>query len=83
MGLVVLGVSSVLAAYSTNTPQLIASRTVMGLGAAMIIPSTLSIIVDVFPREERAKAIGIWAGIAAISVPLGLVAGGALLDHFW
>ena len=83
MGLVVLGVSSVLAAYSTNTPQLIASRTVMGLGAAMIMPSTLSIIADVFPREERAKAIGIWAGIAAISVPLGLVVGGALLDHFW
>ena len=83
MGLVVLGVSSVLAAYSTNTPQLSAYRTVMGLGAAMIMPSTLSIIVDVFPREERAKAIGIWAGIAAISVPLGLVVGGALLDYFW
>jgi EmrB/QacA subfamily drug resistance transporter len=82
-GMVVLGVSSVLAAYSADTGQLIASRTIMGLGAAMIMPPTLSIIVDVFPREERAKAIGIWAGIAAISVPLGLLVGGALLDHFW
>ena len=82
-GMVVLGISSVLAAYSANTEQLIASRTIMGLGAAMIMPPTLSIIVDVFPREERAKAIGIWAGVAAISVPLGLLVGGALLDHFW
>ncbi len=83
LGMVILGLSSVLAAYSTNTGELISSRTVMGLGAAMIMPPTLSIIVDVFPREERAKAIGIWAGIAAISVPLGLLFGGALLDHFW
>ena len=83
IGLIILGLSSVLAAYSTNTGQLIAARTIMGLGAAMIMPPTLSIIVDVFPREERAKAIGIWAGIAAISVPLGLLVGGALLDNFW
>ena len=83
IGLIILGLSSVLAAYSANTAQLIASRTIMGLGAAMIMPSTLSIIVDVFPREERPKAIGIWAGIAAISVPLGLLVGGALPDNFW
>ncbi len=55
----------------------------MGVGASMIMPSTLSIIVDVFPREERARAIGIWAGLAAISVPLGLIIGGALLENFW
>ena len=82
-GLIILGASSVLAAYSENTGQLIVARTIMGLGAAMIMPPTLSIIVDVFPREERAKAIGVWAGIAAISVPLGLLVGGTLLEHFW
>ena len=82
-GLIVLGLSSVFAAYSQNPGQLIAARALMGIGAAMILPSTLSIIVDVFPRQERPKAIGIWAGIAAISVPLGLLVGGALLDHFW
>ena len=57
MGLVVLGVSSVLAAYSTNTPQLIAYRTVMGLGAAMIMKSTLSIIVDVPGRSGRIQRV--------------------------
>ena len=83
IGLIVLGLSSIFAAYSENTGQLIAARALMGVGAAMILPSTLSIIVDVFPREERARAIGIWAGIAAISVPLGLIIGGALLENFW
>lgn len=83
IGLIILGLSSVFAAYSQNTGQVIAGRALMGIGAAMILPSTLSIIVDVFPRQERAKAIGIWAGIAAISVPLGLIVAGALLDNFW
>ena len=82
-GLAVLGLSSLFAAFAQNTGQLIAARALMGVGAAMIMPSTLSIIVDVFPRQERTKAIGIWAGIAAISVPLGLLVGGALLDNFW
>ena len=82
-GLLFLGLFSVFAAYSQNPGQLIAARALMGIGAAMILPSTLSIIVDVFPRHERPKAIGIWAGIAAVSVPLGLLVGGALLDQFW
>ncbi len=47
------------------------------------MPSTLSVLVDVFPREERAKAIGIWAAVAAMGVPLGMVLGGWLLEHFW
>lgn len=83
IGLIILGLSNIFGAYSQNTEQLIAARALMGFGAAMIMPSTLSIIVDVFPREERARAIGIWAGIAAISVPLGLIIGGALLENFW
>ena len=49
----------------------------------MIIPSTLSILVDVFPREERARAIGIWTGVAALGILLGLIVGGWLLENYW
>ena len=55
IGMVILGLSSGLAAYSTDTEQLIAARTIMGLGAAMIMPPTLSIIVDVFPVKKGPK----------------------------
>jgi EmrB/QacA subfamily drug resistance transporter len=54
----------------------------MGLGAALIMPATLSIISNVFPREERAKAFGIWAGMASLGVGLGPFAGGLLLEYF-
>ena len=82
-GLVVFGLASLAAAYSQTSGQLIASRAAQGIGGAMIMPATLSIIVDVFPREERAKAIGIWAGVAALGIPLGMIAGGWLLENFW
>ena len=70
-GLGIFGTASlaVLAADSAN--QLIAIRAAMGIGGALIMPATLSIIIDVFPREERGKAIGIWSGIAAIGIGLG------------
>ena len=54
----------------------------MGVGAALIMPATLSIITNVFPREERGKAIGIWAGMAAIGIGLGPLFGGLLLERF-
>jgi EmrB/QacA subfamily drug resistance transporter len=54
----------------------------MGLGAALIMPATLSIISNVFPREERGKAIGVWAGMASIGVGLGPFFGGLLLEYF-
>ena len=54
----------------------------MGVGGALIMPATLSIITNVFPREERAKAIGVWAGTAAIGVGLGPLFGGLLLEYF-
>ena len=82
-GLVVFGLASLAAAYSQTTGQLIAARAAQGIGGAMIMPSTLSVIVDVFPREERAKAIGIWAGVAALGIPLGMIVGGWLLENFW
>ena len=83
IGLVLFGIASLAAAYSQTSTQLIAARAFMGIGGAMIMPSTLSVLVDVFPREERAKAIGIWAAVAAMGVPLGMVLGGWLLEIFW
>ena len=75
-GLVIFGISSVTAGLSETTSQLIVSRAFQGVGGALIMPSTLSVIVDIFPREERAKAIGIWSGMAAIGIPGGMIAGG-------
>jgi MFS family permease len=54
----------------------------MGLGGALIMPATLSIISNVFPREERGKAIGVWAGMASIGIGLGPLCGGLLLEYF-
>jgi EmrB/QacA subfamily drug resistance transporter len=83
-GLVIFGLASVGAALSETTSQLIIGRAFQGIGGALIMPSTLSVIVDIFPREERAKAIGIWSGMAAIGIPGGMIAGGWLLEnYFW
>jgi EmrB/QacA subfamily drug resistance transporter len=82
-GLVVFGVASLAAAYVDTTGQLIAARAVMGAGAAMMMPATLSIIVDVFKGKERAKAISIWASLAGIGLFLGPVLGGLLLRNFY
>jgi EmrB/QacA subfamily drug resistance transporter len=63
--------------------QLIACRAVMGIGAALIMPSTLSILVNVFPPHERTKAIAIWASVTGAAGAIGPVASGWLLGHFW
>ncbi len=82
-GLLIFGLSSVVAAFAGTNAQLIAARAVMGVGGALIMPSTLSIIVDVFPREEQGKAIGVWTGMAALGIAIGPALGGWLLEHFW
>jgi EmrB/QacA subfamily drug resistance transporter len=80
-GLIVFGVGSGLAALAADPAALIASRALMGVGAAFIMPSTLSILTHVFAPEERGKAIGIWAALAGLGIAIGPVAGGWLLEH--
>jgi EmrB/QacA subfamily drug resistance transporter len=79
-GLVLFGVASVLAAFAQDATHLIALRAAMGIGGAMIMPATLSVIMDVFPREERGKAIAIWSAIAGVGIGLGPFVGGLLLE---
>ena len=81
-GLVVFGLASVYAAFTTSAAELIGARALMGVGGAMIMPATLSIITDVFPREERGKAIGIWAAVAGLGIGLGPIVGGLLLENY-
>ncbi len=82
-GLAVFAAGSVAASLATTSGELIAYRVVMGLGAALVMPSTLSILNTVFPPSERPRAIGTWAAVAGVGIVLGPTLGGLLLDHFW
>lgn len=81
-GLAAFALSSAVGMLVDDPGALVAVRAVMGLGAAAIMPSTLSIITNVFPPAERDRAVSIWAGVAGGSALLGLLVSGALLEAF-
>ena len=83
LGLSIFLIACVVATVSHSMWQLILCRGAMGLGAALIMPSTLSILVNVFPPHERTKAIAVWATVTGVAGGLGPVASGFLLTHFW
>jgi EmrB/QacA subfamily drug resistance transporter len=82
-GLGVFGAASLAGGFTDSPAQLIAARSVMGLGAAMTFPATLSLISNVFTeRKERARAIGLWGAIAGVAIAMGPIVGGWLLEHY-
>src|SRR5688572_29922097 len=81
-GVSIFGLASLAALVADSADQVIAVRAVMGVGAALIMPATLSIIANLFSGAERGKAIGIWAALAAVGIGLGPLAGGLLLEWF-
>jgi EmrB/QacA subfamily drug resistance transporter len=83
IGLAVFAASSTVAAYADNPVQLIAFRAVMGIGAALIMPATLSTLTVVFAPRDRARAIAVWAGFAGAGGAIGPLASGLLLEQFW
>jgi EmrB/QacA subfamily drug resistance transporter len=83
IGLVVYLVGCVAAAAANTMTELITCRALMGVGAALIMPSTLSILVNVFRPEERTKAIAIWASVTGAAGAIGPIATGWLLGHYW
>ncbi|MDJ1136768.1 MFS transporter [Streptomyces iconiensis] len=83
-GYALFAVASAVAAYAHTPGVLIAARALLGVGGAMIMPATLSILRQVFPdRRERALAVGIWSAVAAVGAAVGPLVGGLLLEHFW
>ncbi|MEZ0157642.1 MFS transporter [Streptomyces althioticus] len=84
LGYTLFGVASAMAAFADDAHLLIVARALLGVGGAMIMPATLSILRQVFPdRRERALAIGVWSAVAAVGAAVGPLLGGFLLEHFW
>lgn len=84
VGVAIFGLGSVLSSLADSGGQLIAFRAITGIGGALIMPGTLSTITSVFPPEERARAVGIWAGFAGAGGTLGMLGAGWMLgNHSW
>src|ERR671937_671728 len=81
IGLVIFTASSLACGLSSSAPELIAARAVQGVGSALMMPATLSIITATFAARERGAAIGIWAGVSAMALAIGPLLGGVITEH--
>ncbi|MYW01628.1 DHA2 family efflux MFS transporter permease subunit [Streptomyces sp. SID3343] len=83
IGLLIFGAASAASAWSPDATTLIWTRALLGLGAAIITPLSLSILPAMFPEEERGKAIALWTTGMVLGLPLGPILGGYLVENFW
>lgn len=83
LGLVIFAGGSIVSGVGTSTAQVVVGRVVTGVGAAFVMPATLSLLTTIFPPEERRKAIAMWAGFAGAGGAVGPIVSGALLEKYW
>ncbi|MFD7503807.1 MFS transporter [Streptomyces sp. NPDC059850] len=82
-GLALFGVGSLIASVAQDAGQLIAARAGMGIGGALLMTTTLAVVVQIFDDAERTKAIGVWGAVSSLGFAAGPLIGGSLLEHFW
>lgn len=83
VGLLVFGAASIASGWAGDATGLIVLRLVAGIGATLVMPATLSVLVDAFPQERRAFAVAVWAGVTGAGALLGVLLAGILLHYFW
>jgi EmrB/QacA subfamily drug resistance transporter len=82
-GLAIFGAGAVASGLAGSASTVIVGRGIQGIGAALVMPATLSLITAIFPPEERPRAIAVWVGFAGAGAAIGPIVSGALLDRFW